>query len=214
MRKKINSFFYLGLIYSLMAIVRDLFPSFSETDSKSIVESLKQFHRRKLLHNNETTIIEEELYLQITKQPIQSFLAQGDIIRNVPFHFVDHDGYLRKLISQGMILSATCDIENDENILIAPCFSLTNFNDLDINRLMQNLYYKFICLNNSSIPDNCLVVDLSMITSFSKKLIQNRVSVGLMEKQFSLTLIGYYLLLLKLTVHLLRPEDQTASKER
>ncbi len=113
-----------------------------------------------------------------------------------------------------MILSASCDIENDEYIIIAPCFSLSQLSFFDSIRLRTNLYFRFVCLNNSPIPESCLVVDLSMINSFSTEIIKTRIDENNLNKIYSLTLHGYYLLLLKLTVHLLRPEDIIATNLR
>lgn len=131
-------------------------------------------------------------------------LAQGDIIENLPFRIYDHEGNEHSFLTKGLLLSNTCDAANDESILFAPLLPLNELS-ADKNALIKNQNFRLLYFPDSVLSD--FAVDLSIINSYNKEIINNSIETGRLQKILSLNDFGYYLFLSKLTVHLMRPED-------
>lgn len=141
-------------------------------------------------------------------------LNQGDILENVPFFKVLSDGQIGTYIGKGIILSNSCDIENDEYILFAPFFSVDDisFNESRKHDLYSNRLYGFLYFPD--YREDKEYVDLSKIISLPKNRILKNLAENKIVKRHSLTLIAYYLLICKLTIHFLRPEDEALQNTR
>jgi hypothetical protein len=138
-------------------------------------------------------------------------LIQGDIIKEVPFRKYDDNGQEEEYISDGLIVSNSCDIENDTQVLIAPFIPIDKLS-LDMSALKNNSYYSLLYFPDSRYSDK--VADLNLLSPYPRKLILDKIAVGKIIKIFSLNLIGYYLFISKITVHLLRTEDSNVQSQR
>ena len=109
--------------------VTSLFPSISPYIQEQAKFSIKQFYKT---NNN---------FSCFTKFN-DDVLLQGDIITQIPFILINDDGEEEEFITDGLIISNTCDIENDKNILVAPFIPIENMEGVeDINSLKNNLIF-------------------------------------------------------------------------
>ena len=139
------------------------------------------------------------------------FLAQGDIIDPIIFTKIEDDGEETSFTTKGLVVSNTCDVENDEQIIIAPMLPLSNFGKLR-TALVRNEIMNLLYLPEGNVTD--CVADLSLMNAFPSNLIKNYIELGKIRKIESLNQFGYYLFLTKLTIHFMRPEDQAVQVER
>src|SRR5437763_1455003 len=93
-------------------VVADLFPSL---DAENTREYLRQLRR--------TPTSWLELYA--TTFPPQ--LTQGDIIRPVVFIVQEPNEDFAELVAPGILLSHSCDIDEDEYVVLAPCLPFSVF---------------------------------------------------------------------------------------
>lgn len=130
-------------------------------------------------------------------------LSQGDIISSVPFNYYDDDGMLKTFISDAMVLSTSCDVDNKENIILSPLLPVTEFDGAVVD-LTNNKIFNYMFLTD--LPDK--FIDFSVINTYKKELIVTGISKGKIKRLYSLNQIGYYFLIIKLTVYLMRKEDK------
>jgi hypothetical protein len=112
--------------------------------------------------------------------------------------------------TKGMLISNTCDAEHDGAVILAPMFRIDALEGLDKRALKQNQIFRFLHLPDSRIGD--YVVDLGMLAAYPTGLVARIIETS--GKCASLTQLGYYFFLCKLTVHLMRPEDQGVQMTR
>ena len=171
--------------------ISELFPSISPYTKERVKYALDQFDKDEL---------EWFMPSHLDK------LSQGDIIEKLPFTFCDDNGNKNTIILKGMVLSTNCDIDNDDNIIIAPLFqsnSALKRRDSLIT-LHKNKYYDKMCFPNSQIDD--YFVDFTLSSTFNKKVIEKLLDAKT-KVEYSLNMYGHFLLITKLTVYYLRPED-------
>lgn len=177
---------------------KSLFPSIDPYIADEVKESLKQFEEN------------GSRYKCFTNCSF-SFLSQGDILDKLKFIKVNEEGHIIEKELKALLLSNTCDAENDDVLLFAPLIPLTNLkvnhDTLKKNRIYKLLYFPGHRYNN-------YVVDLSLVSSFSKVLVNKLLEKEIIQKEASLSDFGYYLFLTKLTVHFMRPEDTKVQKMR
>jgi hypothetical protein len=181
--------------------VKELFPSINPYTKEQVKNSIEQFNERGTTFScyNDCDL---------------AGICQGDIFRGVPFIKIAEDGSITKSVREGIVLSNSCDIEHDDYILVSPFYSFEE-GDLSENQIAQvkkNLAYGYIYFPDESGETN--FADFSQIESLPKSCIENGLSSGKMNKKHSLNLVGYYLLVCKLTIHFLRPEDTVLQGER
>lgn len=178
------------MIKEFIQFVSELFPSISPYTKENVMNAIKQFDIDKL---------------EWFRTDRMDYLTQGDIIESLPFLFTDEDGNVIPMKTRGIILSNTCDIDHDDNIVIAPMFNYESILNDEKKRIVRaNKYYDKMCFTNSQL-DN-MFVDFTRSMTFNRKLVEKL----LKEKtrvEYSLNQYGYYLLISKLTVYFLRPED-------
>ena len=179
------------MIKEFIEFVSELFPSISPYTKENVLNAITQFDYEKLE------------WFRTNKL---DYLAQGDIIEKVPFTFYDETGKKTIILARGIILSNTCDISRDDNILVAPIFPSDEIlNENQKKTMRANKYYDKLCFTNSEL-DN-MFVDFTRTSTFNRKVIEKLVSEKT-KVEYSLNQYGYYLLISKITVYLLRPEDE------
>ena len=177
-----------------VALVSELFPSLNPATAA-----------RCLGHVADREIDPGRLFLL---RPFQ-YLAQGDIIDPIALVVAEEDGLLLRYDGPGILLSNTCDAEHDEHVLLAASFWLRTYlenNPTDEATLRSNCIFNLMFLPWVGADGRGIVNDLSWIQTHSRASIMNGLRCGVIRKVASLSDIGFYLLLAKLTVHLLRPE--------
>lgn len=180
------------MISEFFNFVQELFPSISPYTKESVKKAIEQFNVDSL-----------EWFMP----SIIDNLSQGDIIDCLPFSFIDENGNEIINLLKGIVLSNSCDIDNHDYIVIAPLFEIKDVlkNEDSINKLRKNQHYDKMCFTNSYL-DN-MFVDFSKSSSFNTNLVKKLIN-GKTKVQYSLNQYGYYLLLTKLTIYFLRPEDK------
>jgi hypothetical protein len=179
------------MLEAYIDFVKSLFPSISPYVQQRAKECIRQFY------------VNHQEFPCFTSETIFD-LNQGDIIDNITFRRYNELGEEEEYMSDGLVISNSCDIENDTQILIAPFFPIESL-QLDFVTLKNNAYYQLLYFPDYRYANKA--ADLSLMSPFPKNLLLNKIAEGKVKKIFSLNLIGYYLLLSKITVHLLRPED-------
>jgi hypothetical protein len=148
-----------------------------------------------------------------TTKPFE-FIAQGDILSEIPFQYTNEDGEDEQLSAMGIVLTNTCDAERERFLLVAPVFPIELYLEqgLDETNIRNNKYTKLFYLPSAILNDH--VADLNIINNFPRILIDKLIQREMLEKVATLNLFGYYLFLAKLTVHLMRPEDLEVNDNR
>ena len=141
-------------------------------------------------------------------------LCQGDIVGPVPFKLLGDDGTWAESMSEGLVLSNSCDIENEDIVNLALCFSYRQFvsetqhaKPPDFSQtIARNLISQFLYL--PAVPTiGDTVCDLSIVTSLSRRHVQAEMARGTIRRMSAFSQFGYYLFISKLSVHFLRPEQ-------
>lgn len=148
-------------------------------------------------------------------QETDSFdLFQGDIFSEIPFLYTDETGKVKVIKRKAQLLSNTCDASRDPFLLFAAIHPLADFKDNQslINGIVKNTKY-----NAFYLPDRILkndYVDFGLINSIPRELFLRFHEEHKVKKIASLTLVGYYMFLCKMTVFFMRPEDLDVNESR
>jgi hypothetical protein len=175
-------------------LTADLFPSL---DSDNTREFLRQLRR------NDPSWLD----LYVTQLPTE--LTQGDIVDSVRFIIEDGNGEATELVAPGMMLPHSCDIDNDEYVILAACRPFSSFvqhpsaGDIRNNTFLSAFYLESV----PTIGDQ--VVDLSILQSVQTKRLKNDIADGSAARISSFTQLGYYFFIAKITVRFLRPQPET-----
>lgn len=186
------------MIQEFIDLTVELFPSISPYTAERAKQAVRQFEREGGTFN-------------CTLPASFEVLTQGDIVDKLPFIIYNEDGTQRSYKTRGLMLSNTCDAENDSTVVFASLLPINELN-LDPATIRRNKYYRLLFFPDSNLID--YVVDLSIINSFSKDLIVNSLRENRINKLFSLDTFGWYLLITKLTVHFMRPENDVIQNRR
>jgi|GEM_PF-464477 len=185
-------------------LINEAFPSITEGTKEEIKESIRHIN-----------INPRPLFQTIEKNK----LYQGDIITNISFVTFTKRKKYRKELLKGMLISNTCDIENDNQILIAPVYSYTDYERIYLNNqsylknLKENEIYSEMYLPKYT-TDFDMVVDFTGINSFESDFIYDNFFKKEVNKIITLSQIGYYLLLIKLGIYLFRRESVEVIREK
>lgn len=145
------------------------------------------------------------------------FLCQGDIVNPIKFVVTDDDGSETEYEGPGLLLSNTCDAHNEEHLIFAGCYHFDQFlsgNICSEASIKSNCIFNFLYLPLQGEEGRGLVADLSLVQSHSRVFIEKRLLASVTKKLCSLSECGFYLLLAKITIHLLRPETQDVIEMR
>ena len=142
-------------------------------------------------------------------------LCQGDIIDKITFAYYDDECNLFAYTTKAMIVSNSCDIENDDDILLAPLIDYKDSDELDRNQkqdILNNRYLGRMCFTNTSL-DNYFV-DFSRMQSFNKNFIVKLINSEKIKKECSLSQFAWYFLMVKLNIHFARMENHELFNSR
>ncbi|MBP8968407.1 MAG: hypothetical protein KBG42_03900 [Lachnospiraceae bacterium] len=134
-------------------------------------------------------------------------LLQGDIFSEIPFVYINDDGEVQTFFSKAELLSNTCDASRDDELLFAAIRPIEGYSDNkdSITAIKHNKRYSLFYIPDIPMENYC--VDFELITSISRKVFNELCNKGNVNRIATLTSVGYYMLISKLTVFFLRPED-------
>jgi hypothetical protein len=188
------------MINQFISFVEGLFP-IDPYIAQQAHHAIKQFELKEKEKDNP-----RPLYNYFLSSPLE-YLAQGDIIADLPFELEHPEtGEIMELIAPGIIISNTCDSERDPYIVISPLLSMDEMYGNRKKDFSTNLTFNLLYFPDSRFSE--YVVDLTIMNSFSRKIVQGY------PKLASLNQFGYYLFICKLTVQLMRPEDPPTQRLR
>lgn len=134
-------------------------------------------------------------------------LCQGDIVEPITFIVQGDDGEFGERLGAGMVLSNSCDIDNDDQLLLAECQPSSLFvTHRAWTAIQSNTFYSTLYLGNTPNRGD-VVVDLSQVQTIRKAPLLAALQSGTARRHASLTDLGYYFFVAKLTVFLLRPQS-------
>jgi hypothetical protein len=141
-------------------------------------------------------------------------LYQGDIFSEIPFFYTDEAGEVKLIIRKAQLLSNTCDASRDTNLLFAALHPLDEFksNPSLIDSITKNKRYSTFYIPGEAVKNE--YVDFELITTMSRENFLSLCQKGKVRRITSLSLVGYYMFLCKMTVFLMRPEDVEVNESR
>lgn len=186
------------MLDKFIEFTHSLFPSIDPYTKEHTKDAIKQFQDTGRTIN----------YLNF--KPF-GFLAQGDILDGIMFVRLNNVGEIEAYSGKGMIISNTCSADHDEAVLIAPLFKISDLG-LKVDNIKSNLHFRLFYLPDDKYSN--YVVDFSMMNTFNKSLLTNMINEKKINKESSLNQMGFYLLIAKLTVCFMRPEDRGVQNSR
>lgn len=143
----------------------------------------------------------------------QNDLIQGDIIDGIKFILVNEEGKL--LVTpkmKAMVMSTSCDIEQDDNITLCPLFENSDLKESTIEAVKNNLKYDAFYIDTKLLEN--YHIKFSICNTVNKKYIFDALAKGRIKKIFTMNMMTYYLFLVKLTIHYMRMEDEETRQLR
>lgn len=141
-------------------------------------------------------------------------LLQGDIFTEIPFFYTNKHGELSSIRRKALLLSNTCDAARDDLLLFAALHPLDDFKE---NQPMIDVIKKNKRYSAFYVPDHLLqdeYVDFELVNSFSRTTFLKLHERNMVKRIASLTSVGYYMFICKLTVFFMRPEDTDVNFDR
>lgn len=143
--------------------------------------------------------------------------SQGDIVALLPAFFFDGNEIKRsKQNYPALVLEHTCDLQPDEcgnprneTVTYAPLFPLDDVSKhvKDPSAILRNIITTKLYLGIVPSFGSDFVADFDMVCSVSAAWLLASIADGTVRRVASLSDNGFYFLLSKLTVHLMRVED-------
>jgi hypothetical protein len=186
------------VLESFAEVLGKLFPAIDPEARRKFIEALR-----------EGRPISKELYAP----SLPSGICQGDLIDRICIHSLEDDGEWYEFEGLGLVLSNTCDAATESDITLAACYEYSDFaSDPELSKnkgfmasIHGNEVSRFLFL--PGVPRlGDVIVDLGLIGSVSRIWLQDQLEEHGRFRLATLSPLGYYLLISKLTVHLLRPE--------
>jgi len=144
-------------------------------------------------------------------------LVQGDIVNLLQFINIIGEGKASKKNLKGIIISNSCDISNDNNILISPVYDFSVYNEIykDNSSYIYELKKNYIC-ELFYLPEfkeyKGFVADFSETMSFNTELINENLKNDKIKRIATLSLNGWYFLMNKLALYFFRPDSSEVTR--
>jgi hypothetical protein len=179
------------MLHAFARFVAHLFPSLEGANAKAYLDRFWRYGP-----------VWSDLYATVLSPKI----CQGDVVGPITFIAHTDSGDFAELVRPGMVLSHSCDIDQDEEILFAACFPAYMFRKHpSIGDIRRNTVFGLIYLPGlPGIGDT--IVDLGRVQSIRRSVFEEDLRAGKTKRHASLTTLGYYFLIAKLTVRFLRPQ--------
>ncbi len=138
-------------------------------------------------------------------------LSQGDVLSEIPFCYFDEEGQQKMFKAKAMVLSMSCDIENNDMILLAPVLRLADY-EADVSSIVHNRTLTYLYYPDDRLKD--YYIDFSYASTFRSSFIQELLNDKKLSKIASLNQVGYYMFLCKLSIFFTRREDPQTQQDR
>lgn len=147
-------------------------------------------------------------------KPIDGVFTQGDVFEGIPFLYYDDEGLLHRIFSKGMLITNTCDNERKNNLIFASMQRLKDYttNTDDIELIKKNVFYEFMHIDHNEISE--YFIDFNMLSTINRQIIIHNINENKIKRILSLSDIGYFLFICKLTIFLMRYEDKNIYSKR
>jgi len=141
-------------------------------------------------------------------------MLQGDFYSELPFCYYDNNGEQRIFLSKAELLSNTCDATRDDNLLFAAVRPISEFsgNADAIDAIKRNKRYSLFYVPDTPLDE--YYIDFELITTIPREMVMKLCESGNVKRIASLTSVGYYMFISKLTIFLMRPEDLETNQNR
>ena len=181
--------------------LEELFPAISPYTAQRAKDAVREFSR----YGSKAPFFAE---------PLDEEFQQGDIFSKVPFVYVDKKGQGQLAVLGGMLLTNSCDIVRNDNLQFAAMIPIDEYSRDDAKQeaVRSNENYEYLYFPDTRIDNQ--FVNFGLITSTSRAAFEKFVEDGHSERIASLSSIGYFLFITKLTVFFMRPEDSDVYASR
>lgn len=186
------------MLEEFIEFVDSVLPSVSHSHKKAAKEAIEQFKRDGNSPN----------YLM--SKPLGE-LSQGDILSDIPFIYFDDNGDQYIFKTDGMVISTSCHIDQKSKVAFVPVFPVSEFHG-NSNDLQNNIIFDYMYIPDMKMADK--FIDFSILCSYNKKLIITGIEKERIKRVASLNQLGYYFFIIKLTVYLMRKEDDETLNQR
>lgn len=187
------------MISEFIDFCKDLFPSIDPYTQEQAKKAMEQF--------------------QGTSGPVLTRmcdsldLLQGDVFTEIPFIYTDKNGGFKTIMRKAQLLSNTCDAARDEKLLFAalqPLSELDNSNMVD--SIKKNKRFSAFYLPDE--PVNNDFIDFELVNTYSRESFLQLCEDGKVRRIATLTQVGFYMFICKMTVFYMRPEDSKVNSDR
>ena len=188
------------MIPEFIDFCKELFPNINPYTKEQAKRAMQQF---------------EDIHGPVLSHTCNTFdLLQGDIFSEIPFFYTDDNGELKVIRRKAQLLSNTCDATRDKTLLFAAIHPLKDIeeNSSMVSNITKNQRYSTLYLPDQILKNE--FVDLELITSISRENFLKLHDDKKVNRIATLTLVGYYMLICKLTVFFLGPEDVDVNEAR
>lgn len=185
-----------------LSFIEDSIPTLDNIDIKDPKKIISQFN----FENNGMFVTNQKL----------EYLAQGDILTNLPFSFYDKTSKsIKTNPMEGVLLSNTCDAGRREYLSFAPLIPIEMIIEgghLTKEVIMKNEKHSLLYFPHIDLKE--YVADLNRIFTVPRELVELLLEKDKIEKKYSLKQAGYYLLMTKLVVLFCRTESKDVSRDQ
>lgn len=186
------------MLEKFIDFVDSVLPSVSPNNREAAKEAISQFKK------------EGHQIKYLTLQPLEQ-LSQGDIISKVPFSYFGKDGRQKTFTADALVISTSCHIDQKNQIVLVPVFPLEGFAG-NMSDLQKNTIFDYMYIPDGLMSDK--FVDFEIMNTYDRDLIMDGIATNKIQRIGSLNQIGYYFFIVKLTVYLMRKEDNETFSER
>lgn len=182
------------IVKDIINFCEELFPGISPYTAENARQAIKQFEL-------------EGKTLPLTMFRNFDYLTQGDVFSEMPLTYIDKDGNVITIFRKAILLCNTCDSTRNDKLQFAAIHPVEDLgeNESFKESVRHNRAFQFLYLPDPKIDDS--VIDFGIISTISREAFDKLLQQGKVNKIASLSQVGYYMLLSKLTVYFMRPED-------
>lgn len=189
------------MIPELLEYIQELFPSISPYTAGAAKRALSQYESAGVMGS-------------LTLSQVPEDMRQGDVYSEMTVPLVDASGRLKQYRLKTMLLTNTCDCVRNDFLAFAPIWPIDEYfpDPTKASGVKSNRAYQFLYLPDNRLADD--VVDFGSIFSLPRTVFESLLENGSVSRIASLSWVGYYVFLAKLTVFFMRPEDSEVNESR
>ncbi|MGL5646539.1 MAG: hypothetical protein ACRDDY_01710 [Clostridium sp.] len=176
----------------LLSVITEIFPTFNPYIAERVRESIIETSKSRI----------QDVYIE---SPKTQDILQGDIFEDVEFLFYNNEGEIKKIKTDAIVISNTCDISRNKKLIFAPFIPIKKLaENSDLEALKKNIIFNKFYIKEFEEK----IIDFDSIINIPQK----KFSEMLTKRKYSLTRYGFYMLLIKLSVYLMRVESDEVKR--